>query len=37
MTTLRLIVQIAREKLEEWHQDRLFAAWRAQRLPRRDR
>ena len=35
MATLQLIVRIAREKLEEWHQDRLFAAWRAQRLARR--
>ena len=35
MATLQHIVRIAREKLEEWHQDRLFAAWRAQRLGRR--
>jgi hypothetical protein len=35
MATLQFIVRIAREKLEEWHQDRLFAAWRAQRRARR--
>jgi hypothetical protein len=35
MTTLQRIVRLARERLEEWHQDRLFAAWRAQRHGRR--
>jgi hypothetical protein len=37
MATLHRIVRIAREKLEEWQQNRLFAAWRAQGHARRHR
>jgi hypothetical protein len=37
MTTLRLVLRRVSERLEEWHHDRLFAAWRAQRLARRGR
>jgi hypothetical protein len=35
MTMLRHFLRIAFEKVEDWHNDRLFAAWRAQRSGRR--
>jgi hypothetical protein len=35
MTKFRLILRIAIEKVEDWHNDRLFAAWRAARSRRR--
>jgi hypothetical protein len=35
MTILRSVLKIAIAKFEDWHNDRLFAAWRAQRSGRR--
>jgi hypothetical protein len=35
MTTIRLFLRIAIEKVEDWQNDRLFAAWRAKRSDRR--
>jgi hypothetical protein len=35
MTILRNVLRIAMEKVEDWHNDRLFAAWRAARSHRR--
>ena len=35
MTTIRLFLKIAIEKVEDWQNDRLFAAWRAARSGRR--
>ena len=35
MTMLRQLVRIAIEKVEDWQNDRLFAAWRASRSGRR--
>ena len=35
MTILRSVLKIAIEKFEDWHNDRLFATWRAQRSSRR--
>jgi hypothetical protein len=35
MTILRCVLRIAFEKVEDWHNDRLFAAWRAARAGRR--
>mgnify|MGYP001082350930 CR=1 FL=1 len=35
MTTLRLLLTLILEKIEERHNDRLFADWRAARLARR--
>jgi hypothetical protein len=35
MMALRLFFQHISDKFEEWQHDRLFAAWRAQRLARR--
>ena len=29
MTILRTVLRIAKQKVEDWHNDRLFAAWRA--------
>jgi hypothetical protein len=35
MTILRVVLRIAIAKVEDWHNDRLFAAWRAARSGRR--
>jgi hypothetical protein len=35
MTMLRHFFRIAIERVEDWHNDRLFAAWRAERSGRR--
>ena len=35
MAMIRLLVRIVVEKVEDWHNDRLFAAWRAERSGRR--
>jgi hypothetical protein len=35
MTILRTVLRIAKQKVEDWHNDRLFAAWRAARSGRR--
>jgi hypothetical protein len=35
MTTLRCVLRMVIEKIVDWHNDRLFAAWRAARVERR--
>jgi hypothetical protein len=35
MTIFRAVFRIAIQRFEDWHNDRLFAAWRAQRSGRR--
>jgi hypothetical protein len=35
MTIIRFVLKVAFEKVEDWHNDRLFAAWRAARSGRR--
>jgi hypothetical protein len=35
MTTLRFVLRTIIEKAVDWHNDRLFAAWRAARAGRR--
>jgi hypothetical protein len=35
MMILRTVLRLAYEKIEDWHNDRLFAAWRAKRSGRR--
>jgi hypothetical protein len=35
MTMLRIALRIVVEKIQDWHDERLFAAWRAERSGRR--